>query len=247
MCEDAISRFRGWAGWNEVPAPVLNGRGGWTDICHVLTEDLARSPMFPRPRIEQIYRQPEYPARVTEIQMVCHHGTHVDAPNHFLADGPSFDQVPLDRLYGGGVVMHLDAQPRQAIGAEMLAAADPGIMPGDILLIDSGWAGRVNGPDYEDHPYLTGDAASWLVERGIKMLGVDFSTPDMGAGTRPPAFDFPVHKALLSRGILIVEHITNIAPFAGKRIECCFFALAIAGADGGPVRAVARLAEPEEL
>jgi kynurenine formamidase len=198
--------------------------------------------MFPRPRIEQIYSQPEYPANVTEVQMVCHHGTHVDAPRHFIADGPSFDQIPIERLFGPGVVLSIAAEANEAITPAMLEASGPEVRRGDIVLLDTGWARRIADQDYEDHPYLTVGAAQWLLDRGAKMLGVDFSTPDLGAVRRPKNYDFPVHHTLLSNGVLIAEHVTNIAIFAGRRIEAMILPLAIQGADGGPSRAIARLA-----
>jgi len=244
MCIHDARPDRSWQGWSTIPGPVIRGSGPWTDLSHIITEGLARSPIFPRPRIERIYSQPEYPGNATEIQMVCHHGTHVDAPRHFLLDGPSFDEIPLERLYGEGVVLRVEKGPNEPIEASDLAAASPQVRPGDIVLLDTGWARRIADHDYEDHPYLTAGAASWLVERGAKMLGVDFSTPDLGAALRPKGFDYPVHHILLSRGILIAEHVCNIEGLAGQRIEAIFAALAFEGADGGPARALARPLAP---
>ena len=45
---------------------------------------------------------PQDPANLTEIQMVCHFGTHLDAPLHFITEAPAMDEVPLTRLYGPG-------------------------------------------------------------------------------------------------------------------------------------------------
>ncbi|BBF69792.1 cyclase family protein [Sphingomonas bisphenolicum] len=240
MCQHDHQPSDIWIGWSDAPRPDITGHGPWTDLSHVITEDLSRSPIFPKPRIERIYSQPDYPGNATEICMVCHHGTHVDAPRHFLLDGPAFEDIPLERLYGPGVVLRLDKGPNEAIDAADLAAAGPEIRRGDIVLLDTGWWRRIADHDYEDHPYLTAEAASWLVERGVKMLGVDFSTPDLGAALRPKGFAYPVHRILLSRGILIAEHVTNLAPLSGRRIEAIFAALSIQGADGGPARAMAR-------
>ncbi|PZQ59681.1 MAG: hypothetical protein DI544_11185 [Sphingomonas taxi] len=170
------------------------------------------------------------------------HGTHVDAPRHFFLDGPGFDEIPLERLYGPGVVLRIEAEADQPITAETLARFDDQILPGDIVLLDTDWARRVADEAYEDHPYLTADAAEWLLDRGIRMLGVDFSTPDLGARLRPAGFDYPVHKILLGHGILIAEHLANLRPLAGHRIEAMLLGLPVAGSDGGPARAVARLA-----
>lgn len=243
MCQSDAAPVAAWQGWTPMPDPVLGaGSGPWIDLSHRLTEDLARSPMFPRPRITRIFSQPAYPGNATEVQMVCHHGTHVDAPRHFFLDGPSFDEIPLERLYGPGVVLRLDKQPDEAIDADDLEAAGGDVRPGDIVLLDTDWARRVDDVEYEAHPHLTADAARWLLARGVKMLGVDFSTPDLGARRRPPGFDYPVHTILLGHGILIAEHLANLRSLAGRRIEAMLLGLPIAGSDGGPARAVARLA-----
>jgi arylformamidase len=96
---------------------------------------------------------------------------------------------------------------------------------------------------YEQHPYLSTDAAQWLVDHRVKLLGVDFSTPDLPGYLRPAGFNWPVHHILLANGVLVAEHMTNLGSFAGKRIEVMFLGLGIAGSDGSPARAVARLAE----
>jgi len=58
---------------------------------------------------------------------------------------------------------------------------------------------------------------------------------------RPADFAFPVHYTLLSQGVLIAEHVTNLEQLAGHRAEIMFLGLNIAGSDGAPVRPVARV------
>lgn len=244
MCETQTNKVPGWKGWLDVPAPKISGvPSGWIDLSHCLTEELSRIPSFPQPRIRQITKIPEHRANVTEVHMVVHHGTHLDAPRHFIADGPTMDQVPLDRLYGPGVVWHFDVAADGVIDVADLERARPRLRPGDIVLIDTGRARHVNTDLYMQHACLTGEAAAWLVKNGAKIVGVDFSTPDLAALRRPPDFAFPVHYTLLSQGVLIAEHVTNLEPLAGKRAEFMFLGLNIAGSDGAPVRAVARVAE----
>jgi kynurenine formamidase len=180
------------------------------------------------------------PANVTEVQMVVHHGTHVDAPRHFIDDGPPMDEVPLERLYGPGVIWRLDLPPRAPIAAADLERATPRIREGDIVLLDTGWWRQVNTASYEEHPSLTGEASEWLVAHGAKLVGIDASSPDMAPHYRPKDFSFPVHNTLLSHGVLIAEHMTNLTPLAGRRVEIMFLALNIAGSDGAPARVVAR-------
>jgi kynurenine formamidase len=241
MCESCLDKFNTWKGWLDVPpARVGQGVGEWSDLSHVLTEDLSRSPAFPKPQIRRIVSQPSAPANVTEIQTVVHHGTHVDAPRHFIGNGPTFDEIPLDRLYGAGVVWHIDKGPFGVIEVADFEAASPKVQPGDIVLLDTGYARHINTENYETHASVSGAAAQWLVDRKIKMFGVDFSTPDLAAHRRSKDYDFPVHNTLLSNGVLIIEHLNNVAALAGRRIEAMFMSVSVKGADGGLTRAVAR-------
>jgi kynurenine formamidase len=244
MCETVSNKIPGWKGWLDLPAPKISGaRGPWIDLSHRLTEELSRIPSFPQPRIRQITRIPEHRANVTEVHMVVHHGTHLDAPRHFIADGPTMDEVPLERLYGPGVIWRLDAPDRGIIDVADLERATPRMRAGDIVLIDTGRACHINTNQYMQHASLTGEAAAWLVMQGAKVVGVDFATPDLAAHLRPADFAFPVHYTLLSQGVLIAEHVTGLATLAGRRAEIMFLGLNIAGSDGAPVRAVARVAD----
>jgi kynurenine formamidase len=242
MCEPSPQKSVGWKGWIDLPAPrISQAAGGWVDLSHSITESLSRIPFFPQPRIRRIMNIP--PANVTELHMVVHHGTHVDAPCHFIADGPAMDGVPLERLYGPGVIWRFDLPGRAPIDAADLERATPPIREGDIVLIDTGWWRQINTDSYEEHPWLTGEAAEWLVAHGAKLVGIDASSPDTAPHYRAADFRHPVHNTLLSHGVLIAEHMTNLTPLSGRRVEIMFLALNIAGSDGAPARVVARPVE----
>ena len=241
MCDHHEAVKRDWQGWLELPPPSgETGTGPWTDLTHTLTENLSRAAAFPQPVIRQILKMPEGNANITEIQMVAHHGTHVDAPRHFMIDGPTFDQIPLERLYGPAVIWRIEKGPFGVITADDLKTARPKLQRGDMVLLDTGWAQYINTDKYEDHPSLSIDAAQWLVDHQVKLLGVDFSTPDLTAHKRPQSFTWPVHQILLSRGVLVAEHLTNLRALANQRVEAMFLAIPIAGSDGAPARVIAR-------
>jgi hypothetical protein len=186
MCEPVTAKRGGWRGWPELPAPEASrAAGGWIDLSHPITEALSRAPFFPRPRIRRIKAMPEDPMNLTEIQMVCHHGTHIDAPRHFIADGPAVDGIPLERLYGPGVVWHIDAGALGVIEPKHLEAATPEAQEGDIVLLDTGWARHVNTERYEDHPRPCGQAPP----RRFRLAGAPHPArprhPDRRACDRP--------------------------------------------------------------
>lgn len=156
-----------------------------------------------------------------------------------------YTRFPLDRLHGPGVVWRIEAEPFGLIDAATLARQRPELRADDILLIDTGWSEHIGTERYEQNPSFATDAAEWLVERRIKLLGIDFITPDLAVSRRPPGFDWPVHHVLLANGVLIAENLTNLRTLAGQRIEAMFLALNIEGADGAPARVIARRAPIE--
>ena len=232
--------WRGWRAFPTRPSPAASVDEPWVELSHPLRADLSRGSFLPAPRFSRLMSMPTHPMNVTEIQMVCHFGTHVDAPIHFLPDGPAFHEIPLDRLYGPGVVWRLPCEPYELIEPERFEQTGPPLNPGDILLLDTGWAEHFGTERYEQQPSLSLTAAEWLVEHGVKLLGIDFTTPDLAINRRPPDFHWPVHHILLSQGVLIAEHLTNLRPLCGVRVEVMCMALNIEGADGAPARVVAR-------
>lgn len=241
MC-DGCTRIDGrWKGWISVPKPVnCEPVGDWVDLSHCLTEDLARISLIPAPTFRQIATLPQNHANITDMHMVVHVGTHIDTPCHFIQDAPSAEDVPLERLYGPGVVWHFDMDELGLIDVEHLERATPRMQRGDIVLLSTRWDSHIGTDLYEEHPSLTVAAAEWLVDQGAKMVGVDYSTPDLTVHKRPQGFDWPVHKVLLSNGVLIAEHVRNMGSLENKAVEAMFLGLNIRGSDGMPARVVAR-------
>lgn len=232
--------YNHWKGWPKAAQPRGAGnRSAWVDLSHRLRPDLPHIASFPEAAFPRIKSMPADPLNVTEIHMVCHFGTHIDAPCHFIADGPALHEIPLDRLYGPGVVWRLRCEPYEVIEPERLEAVGPPLRPGDILLLDTGWAEHFGTARYDEHPSLSLGAAEWIVERQVKLVGFDFLTPDMPVNRRPAEFRWPIHHILLSQGVLIAENVANLQSLGG-RVEAMFFALNIEGADGAPARAIAR-------
>jgi kynurenine formamidase len=241
MCDANQHPGHGWQGWIDVPAPAAeHGTGAWVDLSHVLNERLPNVPFFPSPKFRQIMTQPAHPLNVTEIQMVVHLGTHVDAPRHFFSDGPAFHEIPLDRLHGRGVVWRIDKEDYGVIEVADLERARPRLAPGDILVLDTGWAQHFGQPRYDRHPHLSVAAAAWLVAQRVKLVACDTVTPDLAVNRREKGFSWPVHHVLLGHGVLVSEHLTNLDTLANGHAEFMFLALNVEGSDGSPARVLAR-------
>ncbi len=241
MCEACPKAPVGWLGWIELPEnrPCIPA-GAWIDLTHRVGPDMPCASIFPKPSFNKLRSLPDDPFNVTEIHMVAHAGTHVDAPLHYFADGPDMASIPLDRLGGAGVVWHIACDEDQVIHPADLEQCRPLLQAGDILAVDTGWAQHFGTERYERHPSFSAEAAAWLVERRIKLLACDFATPDLVYHLREPGFDWPVHRQLLSRGILVCEHLTGHAALAGERVEFQFAALPLIDGDGAQARVVAR-------
>lgn len=242
MCDSDKSKpGNGWRGWMDLAGQrPAEPAGTWIDLTWPLSPAVPRIASFPPPRFGRIASIPDRPLNITEMQMVVHIGTHVDSPRHFFNDGPAFQDIPLERLMGQGVVWRIDKPPYGLIEIEDLERMRPALEPGDILVIDSGAAEKVGTPDYDRHPALTVAAAEWLVRRQVKLVAVDTPTPDIALDQRPEGFIWPVHRALLGNGVLIAEQVTNLETLVGKRVEFMFCPLNIVDCDGAPARVFAR-------
>ncbi|HHT90755.1 MAG: cyclase family protein [Bacillota bacterium] len=159
-----------------------------------------------------------------------HVGTHLDAPLHFLEEGAMVQDLPLATFIGRGVL--LDVRGQSLLGPKVEYGSL--VTRGDIVLLWSDWS-TTYGTDayYTEHPTLHEGLADFLIERGVKLLGLDFPSPD----TAP----FAIHKKLLDAGIPIIENLTNLAELAPARaFDVMAFPLKIR-AEGSPVRVVAQI------
>ncbi|MBK1657392.1 cyclase family protein [Paracraurococcus ruber] len=185
--------------------------------------------------------------RISRLDAACHGFSHVDAPAHILADAPTIEATPLDRVVGPCRVLDLrDAPDNRAIDADRLAAADPGGPPGEILLLSAGWDRRRDHktPEFwREAPWLTRDAAEWLLARDPKAVAFDFPQDYpirlLLDGQQVPFDQHVTHDVLLRRGITLIEYLVNTAALAGPRTFLCAAPLLIPGADGAPARVFA--------
>jgi arylformamidase len=172
-------------------------------------------------------------ANVSEVRMGTHTGTHVDPPLHFVPGGGGIDTVPLDVLVGEAVVVdarHLD-RPMGASDLEKLSIPE-GTERVLVRTANSDlWRReRVKFPPV--YACLTTDSARWVVDRGIRLIGVDFLSVEAKG-----ADGHPVHHTLLENGVVIVEGLDLGEVEPGRYTLVCM-PLRISGGDGGPARAI---------
>jgi arylformamidase len=171
-------------------------------------------------------------ANVSELRIGTHTGTHVDPPVHFVEGAGGIDQVPVDVLVGPALVADLRGRPGPLSAADVEEAVPPGTER-LLLLTDNSMLWRRLPVAFPDrYTCLSPDAAAWLIEHGVRLVGTDFlSIEERGAEGHP------VHRSLLESGVVIVEGIDLGEVDPGPYQLVCL-PLKILDGDGGPARAV---------
>jgi arylformamidase len=176
------------------------------------------------------------PANVSELRIGTHTGTHVDPPVHFIEGAGPIDRVAPEVLYGEAVVADLTGVG--AIGPMELEGL--GLPDGTERLLcktkNSELWRRLPVEFPDDYVAVTPEGALWLVDRGLRLVGVDFLSVEMKG-----AEGHPVHHTLLENGVIIVEGLDLSAVDPGSYTLACL-PLRITDGDGGPARAL--LIEP---
>jgi arylformamidase len=172
------------------------------------------------------------------LTYTAHVGTHIETPFHCLPDGEDLAKIPAERFIGEAVVLDLRGlQPEHTISlAELQAAATQagGIRRGDILLCHTGYAEFYGTDTYARRPGFAREAMEWIVEQGVKLVGVDMG----GVETR----DLPqnaYHTILFKNGICLIENLTNLDALKKSRVMLVATPLAVEGLEAIPLRVVA--------
>jgi kynurenine formamidase len=178
---------------------------------------------------------------VSRLKLGSHSGTHCDAPSHFLEDGLTLDELPLERFVGPGVLVDATGlAPRAAIGWDRIAPREAELEPGAIVLLHTGWDARRASPSYFDHPYLDGEACAELLARGVRTIGIDAINLDETPAGELDRATFRCHDAISRAEGVIVENLTGLQALYGReRPLISVLPLRIPGSDGAPARAVA--------
>jgi kynurenine formamidase len=163
--------------------------------------------------------------------MVANTGTYIDSPFHRYAQGKDLAALPLESLADlDAVVVRVPAGAGRPIDRSAFEEVE---VQGRAVLVHTGWDAHWRTDRYlSGHPFLSGDAAEYLVSRGVALVGIDSlnidSTEDLAR---------PVHSTLLGAEVPIVEHMCNLASLPQQDFR--FFAVPakVAGFGTWPVRA----------
>jgi arylformamidase len=202
------------------------------DVSAPITNDMPVWPSDPPVKLTtqtQPSRDGSHSIRVTAIEMGAHVGTHIDAPWHFVEGGKKVSDIPLDYLIGPARVVHI-------AGARSIARGH---------LHDLNWQGveRVlfktdnsahwnDGRFYEQFVYLEPEAAEFLVERRVRLVGIDYLSIDKFHSEK-----HPTHFALLTKNVVVLEGL-NLSRVAPGGYHMVALPLNFQDIEGAPTRVV---------
>lgn len=212
------------------------------DLSRVIYDGMPKIPVLPDVHVQRcLSLEKGHPLNVTEISLPCHAGTHVDAPVHVFDSGKSIEEIPLEDFIGPGAVIPVKKRGGEEVTARDLEDSGVPVSRGDILMLFTGWDEKFESPDYNIHPYLSIDAAEWIVGKGVKLFGIDCITVDLPTPMRQKGFEYPVHKILLGNGVLIAENVANLGKVAGKKNRILALPLKVKGSDAAHARIIAEI------
>jgi kynurenine formamidase len=209
------------------------------DLTHPLGLEANVPPSSPKVAIDWLRTMASHGRNSSLIHLSAHTGTHLDSPRHTSDSGSDIKGISLDRLIGPAVVWSFPQADPGPIDVADVERATPAVESGDAVLFSTGWSSRYGTPAYKDHPWLTVAAATWLRDRGVRLIGVDFASPEKPVVGHGLTSDFSVHFTLLDHGVLIVENLANMDAIVGQRVRLLVLPPPVEGVDGFPARVIA--------
>lgn len=211
----------------------------YIDLSHIIYDGLVTYKGLPAPIICDYLSREDSRGRyasgtefqIGKIEMVTNTGTYVDCPFHRYEDGKDLSEVALkDFADLEGIVIRADYRKGLAITEESFKGKE---LRGRAVLVHTGWDEYwATDKYYENHPFLTEDAAIYLKQCGVKLVGIDSMNIDDTRGNARP-----VHSILLRDEILIAEHLCNLANVPDESFTFSAVPPKFKGAGTFPVRA----------
>lgn len=231
------------------------------DLSMTVHNDMVTFPRVARPALLMYESWREFAERIgaakygvdwlTAHYMVVlsdHVGTHMDAMRHMREDAPGPEGIPLEFCYGDGVCLDFRHLPKGAgitvddLKAELTRIGYT-LKPLDIVLIYTG-AGKIQDkPEYlTDHVGMTGEATHWMLDQGIKLMGIDAPTfdPPVWAMFEREKF-WEAHRVMLTREYYHLENLTNLDQLPPFGFTVSMLPVKWRGTTAAPVRAMAIL------
>ena len=193
-------------------------------------------PVWPGDPPVQLYakshlaRDKSHTVRLTAIEMGSHTGTHIDAPFHMIEGGKRLNEFPIDTLTGKATVFEVPGV--RSLSRSQLEGLNWSSAPERVLFKTENSKHWQDGKFYEEFVYLEPDGAEFLVQRGVRLVGIDYLSIDKFKSESHPS-----HFVLLKKDIVIVEGLNLSAVPAGE-YTLVALPLNLQDADGAPTRVI---------
>ena len=166
---------------------------------------------------------------MSDVELMDHVGTHIEAPFHCLKNGMDLSQIPLEKLMGDAVILVLrDVQSESGFTLEQVKKAvddSGGIKKNDIVFCMMG-----------ETDFFSTESIKWLVDNGMKLMGVS------SAGIELPhtiSHANENHLALFRAGIPLIERLANLDKLSKSRVKIYALPIPVVGLDAFPLRVIA--------
>ena len=215
----------------------------YINLSHAIHEGMVTPPASWHPVVEitQMGSHSVEGRESYKITFGTHTGTHIDTPAHMVADAVQrIDNLPLDVTIGKAKLLNIPKGPFGKITVQDVKNCGTTIQKGDRVVINTGWYKKWDTQQFfQEYPYITLEAANWLVDKGVIYVLMDTPSPDDPRKKLVAGQPNPVHIAFLEKGVYISECLTNLDEIPSNEFELIVLPLLIKDADGAPVRAVA--------
>jgi kynurenine formamidase len=207
------------------------------DLTHPLNNNIPVYPGTESPLFKQTFHIQQHGFTETKINMLTHHGTHIDAPAHMVLNGKTLDKFQADKYYGSALCINCNYLRNGIIDLKFLEPFEEKIKLNDFLLLNTRWSEKWGTEAYySNFPVLSKQACEWLSNFTLKGIGIDNISLDT-----IDSKNFENHFIVFEKEMIIIENLTNLNQLEDTEFILSCFPLKIENADGSPVRAVAIL------
>ena len=225
-----------------------HGKAEIVDLSHVIDAGMTTYKGLPGPQICDFWTREASVGlyedgssfQIGRIVMVANTGTYLDCPSHRYAHGHDLSQIQPESFADlDAIVIRADHRQVRAIDASWFRDRE---LRGRAVLVHTGWDAYWTQAEYAvEHPFLTEDAAQYLRDCGVKLVGIDSMNIDDTSHDVAGNKVRPVHSTLLGADILIVEHLCNLRALPDEGFTFSAMPPKVRGMGTFPVRALATL------
>lgn len=207
------------------------------DLTHPITPStpvFPGDPSFTVDKVQSIEKGNSY--NLCHLHFGNHMGTHIDFPAHVIKDGKTSSNYPIESFIGRGIIIEVpENSDNTQLGITQEFIQTQPIYPNDIVFFKTSNSQLPHHKISEKFVYLSASGANELVNKKVKIVGIDYLSIDSLDDEK-----LPVHHKLLENNILIVENLNLKRIPSGRYSDIAIIPPNIPDLDGLPIRAFAR-------